>query len=253
MAKVIAIANQKGGATKSTTALALAAGLQLNDKKTLFIDTDPQCNSSDTYQALIEGVATLYDLLKGEVTAKNTIQHTSLGDIIPCDPLLSEAEKMLTNTGREYALKKALKPILDEYDYIIIDTPPALGVLLINALTVANTVIVPITAERYSLQGLSQFMETVKAAQEYTNPDLTISGLLLTRYDSRTNISKEVSASMPAIADQLNTVVFETRIRESVATKEAQALRTSLYSHAPSSTTARDYLSFVDEIIERGI
>lgn len=253
MAKVIAIANQKGGATKTTTAIALATGLQLRNKKTLLIDTDPQCNASDTYQAQIEGVATLYDLLSQGEPVNNTIQHTDIGDIIPCDPLLSEAEKILSKTGKEHILKKAVTPIRNKYDYIIIDTPPALGVLLLNALTFADTVIVPITAERYSLQGLSQFMETVNAAKEYTNPNLTISGLLLTRYNGRTNLSKEVAEGMPQIADQLDTIVFDTQIRESVATKEAQALRKSLYFHAASSTTAKDYLAFVDELIKRGI
>ena len=252
-AKIIVVANQKGGVAKTTTATALAAGLKIKGYKVLLIDTDPQCNASDTYQAEIQGAATLYDLLcEGEPIA-NTIQHTESGDIVPSDPLLSQAESKLTQMGKEYILKKAAQPIRAEYDYIIIDTPPTLGVLLANALTLADTMIVPITADRYSLQGLSQLQDTIAAAQEYTNPALTVSGLLLSKFNKRTKLSKEVSTNMPEIAKAMKTIVFDTAIRESTAAKEAQAMRKSLFVHAPESTTAQDFLAFVDELIERGI
>lgn len=252
MAKVITIANQKGGVAKTTTATALASGLKIKGYNVLLIDTDPQCNASDTYQAEIEDIATLYDLLFNKEPVQNTIQHKSMGDIIPSDPLLSKAENMLNNTGREYVLKKAASLILDQYDYIIIDTPPTLGILLINALTFANEVIVPVTADRYSLQGLSQLYETIGAAKEYTNPNLKVIGLLLAKYNGRTNLSKEVAEGMPIIAKQMNTVIFDTAIRESTAAKEAQAMRKGLYEHSPNCTTAQDYLLFTEELIKRG-
>lgn len=255
MGIVIAVANQKGGVSKTTTATALASGLKLKGYRVLLIDVDPQCNASDTYQAQIEGAATLYDLLINKEAVAETIQHTAAGDIISSDPLLSQAENLLNKTGKEYSLKKAVLPIMDEYDYIIIDTPPTLGVLLLNALTFANYLIVPITADRYSLQGLSQLQETVGAAKEYTNPSLKVAGLLLSKYNGRTNLSRDVLDGMPLIAENMNTVIFNTKIRESTAAKEAQAMRKSLYDHAPGSTTALDYLSFIDELIpmlERG-
>jgi len=214
---------------------------------------DPQCNASDTYQAEIEGVATLYDLLCNNEPVQSTIQHKPTGDIIPSDPLLSQAENLFNKLGKEYILKKAVSPIADSYDYIIIDTPPTLGVLLLNALTFATEVIVPITADRYSLQGLSQLQETISAAKEYTNPQLKVAGLLLAKFNKRTNLSKDIAEEMPVIAAQMDTIIFKSTIRESTAAKEAQAIRKSLFKHAPNCTTAQDYLAFIDELIERGI
>jgi chromosome partitioning protein len=251
-AKIIAIANQKGGVTKTTTSTAISLWLKTKFR-VLHIDTDPQCNSSDTYQAQIEGAATLYDLLTAGVEVSEAIQHTPVGDIIPSDPLLKTADTFLNSAGREYGLKKALEPIMDQYDYIIIDTPPALGVLLLNALTVADTVIVPVTADRYSLQGLSQLYDTIKAVKEYTNPNLTVAGLLLARFNGRTNLGKECADGMPEIADMMNTIIFKTAIRECNACKEAQSLRMSLYEHAPTCNAAQDYIALVDELLERGI
>lgn len=253
MGKVIAVANQKGGVAKSTTATALATGLAKMNYKTLLIDTDPQCNASDTYQAQIEGTATLFDLMcKGE-DAMNAIQTTDVGEIIAGDPLLSCAENQLNKTGKEFILKKVAAPLVSLYDYIIIDTPPALGVLLTNALTFANTVIVPVTADRYSLQGLSQLEETISAVKEYTNPGLTVAGLLLTKYNERTRLSKSVFGEMPQIAEHLNTCVFDTKIRESTSAKEAQTMRQGLFSYNASCTTAVDYINFAKELIEKGV
>lgn len=253
MTKVIAVANQKGGIGKTTTAIALAAGLLIRGKKALLIDTDPQCSASDTYRAEINGAATLYDILCGDESAKEAIQHTTSGDIIPCDPLLADANKKLTGLGDEKRLKKAIKTILSDYDYIIIDTPPGAGILLHNALTAAEHVVIPITADRYGLQGLSQLKSTIEAIQENTNPDLQVGGMLLIRHTERTNLSKVVSGSIPKIADEMGTQFFDTYIRESVVTKEAQTNRTTIYTHAPNSTTAKDYLEFIDELTERGI
>lgn len=253
MAKILAIANQKGGIGKTTTATALAAGLRLRGNRALLIDTDPQCSASDTYQAEINGAATLYDLLCDGEEIQETIQHTPSGDIIPCDPLLADANKKLTGLGDEKLLRKALAAISLDYDYIIIDTPPGAGILLHNALTAAESLIIPITADRYGLQGLSQLRDTIAAIQENTNPDLQVGGLLLIKHNERTNLSKVVSESFPAIAAEMGTQLFSTYVRESVVTKEAQTNRTTLYDHAPNSTTAQDYTEFLDELAERGI
>mgnify|MGYP000850251493 CR=1 FL=1 len=253
MAKIIAITNQKGGVGKTTTATALATGLNLKGKKTLLVDTDSQCNSSDTYRAQTDGVATLYDVLCEGENALTSIQHTASGDILPADKLLSRAESRLPAVGNGNVLKAALQPILGLYEYIIIDTPPDLGMLLANALTAADTLIVPISPDRYSLQGLADLQETIAAAKRYTNPALTVSGLLLTQYNGRTNLAKDITSDMPGIAAALGTEVFNTPIRISVAAKEAQVMQTSLFEHAPNSTTAQDYMQLVDELLERGI
>jgi chromosome partitioning protein len=251
--KILAIANQKGGIGKTTTATALSSGLSLRGKRVLLIDTDPQCSASDTYQARTNEVATLYDILIDAEDAANAIQHTSCGDIIACDQLLADANKKLTGLGDEKKLRKALANIAAEYDYIIIDTPPGAGILLYNALTAAENLIIPITADRYGLQGLSQLFNTVRAIKENTNPDLRVSGMLLIKHNERTNLSKAISDSLPDIAKEMETIIFDTYIRESIVTKEAQTNRTTLFSHAPNSTTAQDYAEFIDELFERGI
>lgn len=253
LAKTIAVANQKGGIGKTTTATALSAGLQIRGKRVLLIDTDPQCSASDTYKAEINGAATLYDILCNGEPIAETIQNTESGDIIPCDPLLADANKKLTGLGDEKLLKKALMPISLKYDYIIIDTPPGAGILLHNALTAAEQLIIPITADRYGLQGLSQLQDTIKAIQENTNSSLCVSGLLLIKHNERTNLSRVVSDSFPVIAAEMETILFETYIRESVVTKEAQTNRTTLFRHAPNSTTAKDYIMFIDELTKKGI
>lgn len=253
MAETYIITSQKGGTGKTTSSAAIVAALSEKGCKVLLIDTDPQCNASDTFRAKIENQTTLYDVLCDGAPMEEAIQKAEYGDIVASDPLLSEAESLLNKTGKEHILRKALLKVKEQYDYIIIDTPPTLGVLLINGLTAADYVIVPVTADRYSLQGLSQLAESIHAVQEYTNPNLKIAGLLLVRHNIRTNLSKDVTNSLPQIAQGLDTKLFETYIRDSVAVKEAQALRKTLFEHAPKSTTAEDYKRFVDELIEERV
>lgn len=248
---IIAITNQKGGVGKTTTAVNMADVLKLKGYKVLLVDTDPQGNATDTYRATVEGEATLYDLLFENEPAIDCVQVTEHGDVIAADPLLKEAEKHLSGVDGVYRLKERLEPLQSVYDYILIDTPPTLGVLLTNALTAADSVIIPITADRYGVQGLTQLNETIASIKKYTNRDLKVNGLLLVKYNQRTNLAKELRTALHDIAKQFETVVFDTSIRESTKAKEAQTVRQSLYTYAGNCTTALDYLDFVNEFIER--
>lgn len=170
--KIVAITNQKGGVGKTTTATALASGLNRKGFNTLLVDTDPQSNASDTYRATDK--PTIYEVFENKVSAVEVIQSTDQGDIIAGDLRMSAADMTFTKQGREYILKKALKPIESRYDYIIIDTPPALGIITINALTAAHSLIIPMLADRYSLQGIAQLSDTIETVKEYSNPDLKL-------------------------------------------------------------------------------
>lgn len=250
MAKVIVIANQKGGIGKTTTATAVASVLDSRGYKTLLIDADQQGNSTDTYRAEIEGVATLYDVLMDEhIPLNEAVQHTECGDVVASDPLLREGDaKLSTDAEGEYRMVNAIEN-LKGYDYVIIDTAPAVNLILRNCLIAANEVVIPVTADRYGLQGLAQLTSTIKAIQKRQNKELQIAGLLLVKFNSRTNLSREVKDSLTTIAESMGTKLFETSIRESTKAKEAQALRTTLINYAPYSTTAEDYSNFVDELI----
>lgn len=247
MAVIIAVANQKGGIGKTSTALALADVLNMMGKQTLYADLDPQCNGTDNYKAKIEGVGTMYDLLvKGD---PDCIQYLERGDIIAGDPLLKEAGEMLTGVSAAHRLRKGLEKIRKAYDYIILDTPPALSVLLTNALTAADKVVIPLTADRFGLQGMVQLHDTIEDVKEYTNPDLKVDGLLLVKYNNRTKLSKGITESLPEYATMFKTRVYDTVIREAVAVREAQAAQESLFTWAPSCKPAEDYKSLVEEIL----
>ena len=250
MSKVIAICNQKGGVGKTTTSTALAQALKMKGYKVLFIDTDPQGNATDTYRGEVSGVATLYDFLFENEPANECIQKTESGLLIASDPLLREAGKHLDGVSGAYRLKERLEPIREDFDFILIDTPPMLGSLLTNALTAADEVIIPVTADRYGVQGLAQLYETISDIKKYTNPGLKTDGLLLVKYTWRTRLSRELHKSLKEISDQFGTRVYKTTIRESTKTREAQTAQMSLFEYAPNSTTASDYLSLAEEYLK---
>lgn len=247
MGKSIAIINQKGGVGKSTTAQALTAGLTLKGFKVLVIDLDPQTNTSFTMGASGEGATVLGVLLK-EVTAETAVQSTKYGDIIAGTERLAGADSFITDTGKEYQLKEAISPLRAVYDYIIIDTPPALGILTVNALTASDSVIIPAQAEVYSLQGIGKLSEAIKAVKKYCNPDLSIEGILFTRYNTRSTFNQELSELTAKLAENLNTRVFDTQIRESIAIKKAQATQTSIFDYDPKGNAAADYMNLIGEI-----
>lgn len=246
--KIIAVANQKGGIGKTTTALALASGLKRLRKNVLLVDLDPQANATDTYRAQIKGVGTAYDLLVEGDT--DCIQSTELGDIIAGDPALKDASKLLDGVSAAYKLKKGLESISKDYDYVVLDTPPALSVLLTNALTAADTVIIPLTSDRYGLQGLMQLHETIRDIREFTNPGLKVGGLLLVKYRESTTLAKAVDENLPLYAELFETNVFEATIRECIDVRKAQAARQGLFNFAPYCNTARDYEAFISELLK---
>lgn len=247
--KIIAVINQKGGVGKSTTAEALTAGLLLKGYTCLAIDLDAQGNLSYTAGAKTEGVPTVLEVLTGEATAREAIQHLQGGDVIAANKSLAGADAFINSTGKEYKLKEALEELQGEYQYIIIDTPPALGILTVNALTACHSIIIPAQADIYSLQGIEKLAETIKPVKKYCNPSIFIEGILLTRYSPRSVLSREVAEIAGKLADKLGTKVFKTTIREAIAVKEAQISQQSLFDYAPKAKVAEDYRAFIEELL----
>jgi chromosome partitioning protein len=246
--KAIAIINQKGGVGKTTTALALAAGLGRSGKKVLQVDLDAQANITQTLGADDRGW-TVLDVLTRKSKTEETIQKTGQGDVLPASPGLAGLDTMLTSVGKEYRLKEALAELNGTYDYVIIDTPPALGILTINALTACDEIIIPAQADIFSLNGIKQLYETTQTVQEYCNPKLKILGILLTRYSSRSILSRDIADVIEQTAQDLRTRLFRTTIRENIAIKEAQAKQQTIFDYAPKSNAAADYLAFTKEIL----
>lgn len=248
MSKAIAVINQKGGVSKTTTALAIGAGLSLKGYSVLFIDLDAQGNLSYTLGADTKGYNAMGVLERPE-TAKDEIQHTEQGDIIASSPKLAGADKLLEDTGKEYKLKEALESLQGLYDYIVVDTPPALGILTINALTACKGAIIPAQADIYSLQGIAQLNGTIETVRKYCNPSLSIMGIVITRFNGRSIIRREVAEMLERTAEQLHTKLYTSKIRECTAVVEAQATRKSIYTYAPKSNATADYKALVDEIL----
>ncbi|MDR2720342.1 MAG: ParA family protein [Nitrososphaerota archaeon] len=245
---IIAIVNQKGGVAKTSTALALSSGLTGRGKKVLAIDLDPQCNLSYAAGADLTKI-TIKDVLTKMAKGTDAIQTTPQGDIIPSDDLLSGADNYINGTGQEFRLKEALATIKDNYDYIILDCPPALGVLTVNALTACSHVIIPAQAEVFSMQGISQLKNTIDAVKSYTNPQLEIAGILLTRHNARSILTRDVADMITEQANYMGTKVFETKIREAVVLRESQINQESLFTYSPKSNVTLDYNTFIDELL----
>ncbi len=248
-ANVITITNQKGGVGKTTTVAALVEGLAKNKKRVLCIDLDPQGSLGFSLGVNIENAITIYDVFKGECDVLKAITKLELCDILPSNILLSSAELEFNRAGREFMLKNIIEPLLEDYDYIIIDTPPALNVLTINAYVAANSLIVPMIPDILSLLGISQLKDTIDTVKKFYNPDLQLLGILLTKYNRRTKLTREVKDMAKQIAEQLNTVVIETYIRNSVSVAEAPAHGESIITYSPRSTAGEDYALLVKKLI----
>lgn len=245
MKEIIALINQKGGVGKTTTVHALGAGLKRMGFVVLFIDLDPQSNLSFVTGAS-SGHRGSYEVLTRRTQTQAAIQRTVSGDIITASPALA-TEEILIGAGREHCLKEALEPLKRMYDYVVIDCPPSLGILTINALTAATGVIIPAQADIFSLQALGQFSGTLEAVKRHTNPDLILKGILITRFSGRVILSRDIQDMMQGAAKLLNTKVYKTEIRECVAIKEAQAKKQDIFTYAPKSHAATDYNLFIRE------
>ena len=251
MAKIIAVANQKGGVAKTTTSAALAAGLQRRGFKVLAIDADPQGNLSDSVGSDNVNCDTLYELLKKEAEIESTIQKLNCFDLIPANIMLAGAEQEISQLGKEQRLKERLEPIIGLYDYIIIDTPPSLGLLTINAFTAADEVIIPTTAGIFAASGILQLFDTIQNVRKYCNPNIKIAGILMTRYNPRTNNNKDMNDLTEKIANTMKARLFDTHIRTSVIVEEAQVRKENLFDYKSGSTVSSDYEAFIEEYLER--
>lgn len=247
MKKIIALVNQKGGVGKTTSTINIGAGLALKGKKVLLIDLDPQASLTLSLgHDASRSTKTIYEALTGELEAKEAIIKLSGGyDLIPCDARILTLEE-----GKEKRLlQRAIAPLVGMYDYILIDCRPSLGNLMLNALTACNEVYIPVQAEFLALAGLAQLTNTIALVKRKLNPDIKITGVLITRYKARTRLSQSIFQKAKELYPQ---AIFKTPIRDAVDVAEAPTAVTDIFHYNKRSNGAKDYLSVVEEIIKRG-
>ena len=248
MARITTIINQKGGVGKTSTAHALATGLTMRGYSTLVVDADQQGTLSYIMQASTG--SGLYEAMKGAAAA-DCIQHTPQGDILASTPALVGADVEFTQTGREYVLRDVLEPLTGDYSHIIIDSPPTLGIMTVNALTASTDIIIPMGADIFSLQGLGQLYDTIGKVKKYCNHQLKIAGLLITRYTRRAVLTRDLTEVIGGKAQQIGANIFDAKIREGIAVKEAQTMRTSLFASHPKANPTADYRALLDEYLKQ--
>ena len=249
MKKIIAVTNQKGGVGKTTTALSLIGALNKKGWRVLGVDLDPQGSLGFSAGVDIEDSVTLHDVLKGKEPIQNAIASTEIGDFVPSNILLSTAELEFNVPGREFLLRDQLQKVERDYDYIIIDTPPALGLLTVNAYVAAQGLIIPMAPEILSLLGIAQIRDTIETVRRYYNPDLEVLGILLNRFSWRLVLNREVEEMAQDIASSLGTKVFQTKIHTGVAVAESPAHGESVITYAPGSRPARDFKALLNELM----
>lgn len=248
MTQIITITNQKGGVGKTTTAAALMTGLHQRGARVLGIDLDPQGNLGFSLGQEIGAGCTTYDVLSRARSIFEAISHTDYGDVIPSDIMLSTAEVEFTAPRREFMLAEHLELIQDRYDFIIIDTPPALNLLTINAYVASTGIIIPMEPEILSLVGISQLRDTFVTVQRSYNPELKVIGILMNKFNHRLRLHREVLDMAKEVAQQLDTQVFASKVRSSVDVATAPAHGQSILAFKPKSNPAMDYRKIVDVV-----
>ena len=251
--KVITVTNQKGGTGKTSTTLFMAYGIAREGKKVLVIDLDQQADSSFSFHVPYDESKTTFQLLTKTATLPEIIVNvTDKIDLAPASPDLSQLDLLLAGKlDPQFILKDTIKAIDGEYDYIIIDTPPSLNMAVLNALTASNTVVVPTQADLYSLKGLNELAQTVEGIKRRSNPDLNIAGILIGRYNARTVFTKAITSALEEMAEQLNTTVFKSKIREAIAVKEAQNDFKSIFEYDPHGKVTKDIEAFLNEFMAK--
>lgn len=246
MTQIITVTNQKGGVGKTTTTAALVCGLHQRGAKVLGIDLDPQGNLGFTLGLDIGTGNTVYDVFKGTCPIEQAIASTEYGDVLPSDIMLSAAEVEFTAPRREFMLSDKLNAVRSKYDFIVIDTPPALNILTVNAYVASDGLIVPMEAEVLSLVGITQLQETIETVRSTFNPNLRVLGILLNKFNPRLTLSRDILELAGEVAGQLDSRVFQAKVHRGVGVAMAPAHGQSVLTFQPKSRPAQDFQEIVD-------